>query len=108
MIQAAGIFAQAHGAALFIDVLLIGHQVDDRIRRVGIDLAGMRAGQAEHVAGVFHHGHLHAQADAQKRHVILARILHGGNLAFQTALAETARHKHAGAARQLFAHVFPA
>ena len=103
--QPAGIFAQPHRAALLVDMLLVGHQVDHRVRRVGVNLAGVRAGQTEHVAGVFHHGHLHAQTNAQKRHAMLAGILHGGNLALQPALAEAARHKHAAAARQLLRRV---
>ena len=98
--QAAGIFAQPHRAALLVDMLLVGHQVDHRVRRVGVNLAGVRAGQAEHVAGVFHHGHLHAQTNAQKRHAVHAGILHGGNLALQPALAEAARHEHAAPPRR--------
>ena len=70
----------------------------------GIELAwSMRAGQAQHVAGIFHHGHLHAQADAQKR----ARCSRGHTARRQILpsiprLAEAAGYKNAVATRQLF------
>ena len=76
-------------------MLLIGHQVDDRIGRGGVDLGRMRAAQARHVARKFHNRHLHAQADAQERHAVLARIAHRGDLALQPARAEAAGHQHA-------------
>ena len=42
------------------------------------------------VAGEFDDGQLHAEADAEVRHLVLAGIADGGDLAFGTAPAETA------------------
>ena len=52
-----------------------GDQRDDRIRRVVVVFAGVGFGQAGHVAGEFDHRHLHAVADAEVRHAVLAREL---------------------------------
>ncbi len=41
------------------------------------------------------HGHLHAEADAEIRHVALARELRRANFAFGAALAEAAGHQDA-------------
>ena len=41
------------------------------------------------------HRHLHAEADAEIRHVALARELRRADLAFGAALAEAARHQDA-------------
>ncbi len=49
----------------------------------------MRTGQTGHIAGVFDHRHLHAQADAKIGYLVLARVAHGGNLALYPALTET-------------------
>ena len=41
-IDFAGISAEPHGAALGQVALLIGHQIDDRVRAVGLKLTGIR------------------------------------------------------------------
>ena len=45
--------------------------------------------------GEFDGGHLHAQADAEVRHFVLARKTRCTDLAFNTALAKTAGHQNA-------------
>jgi hypothetical protein len=44
------------------------------MRRVGIEFRGMRLVQFQHVARKFNGGNLHAQAQAQVGHLVLARI----------------------------------
>ncbi len=84
---------QAHGAALLGHVLLRAHQVDDTIRTIRIELGRAGAGKADDVAGKFAHGHLHTQANAQIRNLVLAGELGREDLALQGALAEAARTK---------------
>src|SRR5215207_2420249 len=65
-------------------------QVDDRVLGVRVELAGVRAIHADHVAGEVGDRHLHAEADAQVRDALLARDARGGDLALDAALAEAA------------------
>ncbi len=94
----AGVGAQAHGAALVFHVLLLGHEVNDegraRGRRVG-EFGGSGAVQAARVAGKRADGRLQPQADAQKRHVVLAGVAGRGDLALEGAGAEAAGHEDA-------------
>ena len=66
------------------------HEVDDRVRASRVELAGVGAGQAQHVAGVLDGHHLHAEAQAEARDVVLAGVAGGGDLALDAALAEAA------------------
>src|SRR5262249_30269162 len=50
-------------------------------------------GQAHDVARVFHHRHLKAQADAEKRNLLFASKANGSDLPLGTANAKTARHE---------------
>ena len=50
---------------------------------------------AEQVARRLDHRHLHAEADAEERHLAFARELDGVDLALGAALAEAARHQDA-------------
>src|SRR3990170_3156559 len=76
------------GAALdaAVAVLPLGDEGDDRMRRVGVELGRIGPRKADHVAGEFDHGELHAKANAQVRHPVLARVLDGLHLAFDAAL----------------------
>ncbi len=87
--------AEAHRAAHVLDVLLLGQQVDDRVRRLGVELGGVGAGHAADVARELGHGALHAQADAEERDLVLAAVLDGLDLALDAALAEAAGHDDA-------------
>src|SRR5918999_1361837 len=54
---------QSHGAAHVPHFLLLGQQVDDRERRLGVELGGVGPLHAGHVASEVGHGDLHTQAD---------------------------------------------
>ena len=47
-----------------------------------------------HVTRELDDGNLHAQADAQIRHLVLTREARSGDLAFHATLAEAARYQH--------------
>src|SRR2546427_4889921 len=93
--------AQAHRAALVGDGPLLRQEVDDPVRRLRIDLRGVRAGEAAHVPRVLDHRALHAQADPEVRHAPLARVAHRFDLAEDPAVAEAARHQDAVDAAEL-------
>jgi hypothetical protein len=85
-----------------VAVLPLGDQRDDRVRRVGIELGRVRVRERRAVARVLDHGELHAEADAEVRDAVLARVADRLDLAFDAALAEAARHEdrvHAGERR---------
>ena len=62
---------------------------------VGAELGRVGLGDAAQIARRLDHRHLHAEADAEIRHVALARELRRPDLALGAALAEAARHQDA-------------
>src|SRR5690242_2817334 len=72
----ARIRAQAHRAALLIDVLLLFHDVDNRVGRALVDFARVGALEPQYVARVLDHHHLQAKTDTENRHSILTRVPH--------------------------------
>src|SRR3546814_639755 len=68
-----------------------GDEADDRLCR-GAELRCGRAFDAR-AARAFDAGHLHAKANAEERHLPLARAADAGDLAFGTAFAKTAELK---------------
>ena len=65
--EVARVGAQPHGAAHVHHALLLGQQVDHRVRRGRVELRGVRAHQAAHVPGELDHRALQAQAEPQER-----------------------------------------
>ena len=101
----AGISAQTHGRTHLIHIPLFGHQVNDRIRRIRIQFAGMCAYHAGQMSGVFHHGHLHPQADAEQGHLLFSGPADGVEHAVDTAGAKAAGDDNAVDSAQHFCHV---
>ena len=62
--------------------------------RVRVDLGRVGLVQTAHVAAELDHRHLHAKADAQKRHALFAGVAHGRNLALGAALAKAHRDQY--------------
>ncbi len=93
--ELARVSAQAHGAALFSDVLLFVHQVDDRVGGILVEFRGVGVLPAEYIAGEFNHAALHAKADTEQRNLVFAGILDGHTLAVHAAAAETSRNQNA-------------
>ena len=60
---------------------------------LGIEFGAVRALETGHVARELDHRELHAEADAEVRHLVLARVADRLDLAFHAALAEAARHQ---------------
>ena len=71
-----------------------GHQADHRLRRRA-ELGRVGVLDAAQIARRLDHRHLHAEADAEIRHVALARELRRADLALGAALAEAAGHQDA-------------
>lgn len=89
-LEFARIDAEAHGAAFFGDVFLVGHEVDDRIGSVGDEFGGVCVFHAAYVSGEFNDSALHAEAESEEGDVVHPGIADGGNLAFDAAVAEAA------------------
>ena len=77
--------AQAHRAADVGDFLLLGQEVDDRVRRLGIELGRVGAVEAGDVAGELDDRDLHAEADAEERDALLAGDARRADLALDAA-----------------------
>ena len=95
--------AEAHGAAEVAALAALlelvaphpfRHQADDGLGRLA-ELGRARLVDAAQIARGLDGRHLHAEADAEIGHVVLARELGGEDLAFRAALAEAARHEDA-------------
>ena len=86
---------QAHSASLVGDVLLVGHEVDDRIGALGVKLGGVGTREATGMARKLRDGNLESQAHAQKGDLSGARSLSREDLALDAALAEASGHKDA-------------
>src|SRR6266508_2661223 len=67
--------------------------MNDRVRRLQIELAGIGVLKATDVAGKLHNRHLHAETNAEERNPILASVTDGRDLSFAAAIAETAGNK---------------
>ena len=81
---------EAHGAALFGDVALTFHEVDDWMRRLGIEFKRVRTGESEGVSGVLDRHDLQTEAKAEARNVMFSRHRRSRDLAFHTTLAKAA------------------
>src|SRR6185503_3397491 len=86
---------ETHGAALFGDAGLIGHQIDHLLVRAGVELARVGGLPAHHAARELDGRDLHAEAQPEVGHAGLAREACRADLAFDAAFAEAARHQHA-------------
>src|SRR5919201_1095539 len=86
---------EPHRAALVGEATLLGQEVDDRMRRVRIELRGIRAGEPAHVPRVLDHRALQTETDAEERHALLAGVSHRLDLAFDAAIPESAGHENA-------------
>ncbi|CDN42609.1 Uncharacterized protein BN871_BO_00110 [Paenibacillus sp. P22] len=103
--QLAWIEAKPHRAAHILDVLLLGEQIDDRIRRRRVDLGAVGSLHADDVPGIFDDGNLHAETDAEERNALLARITDRRDLAFDSPVPEAAGHQNAVHALQRFSRI---
>ena len=74
-------------------ILPLGDERDRRMRREAVELGAVRALEPEHVPAVLDDRELHAEADAEVWDGVLASVTDRGDLAFDAALAETARHQ---------------
>src|SRR5579875_433776 len=85
----------AFGAALdLVAPRPFGEQPHHR-RGARAEFRARRLGQPREIARAFDHRHLHPEADAEERHLALARELHRGDLPLGAALAEAAGHEDA-------------
>ena len=74
------------------EALLLLHRRDDRLGAVGVELGRGGLLQAGHVAGVLDDHALQAQAQAEGRDAVRARVGERAELALDAADAEAARH----------------
>ncbi len=81
---------EPHGAALVLDVLLGGHEIDHRIRRRGVELGRVGLGQAEDVAGELDDRALEAETQPEEGDALLAGVPDRGDLALDASRSEAA------------------
>ena len=73
--------------------------------RPEVHFGGIGVFPTQHVAGVFYHAALHAQADAEEGNAAGAGVFDGGELAGDAAFAETGRHQNALTIAQHLLHI---
>src|SRR5579859_2425219 len=86
---------QSHGSALFGDVALIGHDVDDRILSVGIELGAVRQIGMEQETSEVNNSDLHAETNAQEGYLLLPNIMRRADFALDSALSESRPNQYA-------------
>ena len=87
--------AEAHGGTLIDDVLLLLHDVDHRMRGVGVKLGGVGPLQLEDVAAVFDDRDLQPQAQAVIGNVVFAGVFGRRDFSLGAAVTEAARDQNA-------------
>ena len=90
-----GIGTQAHRATQVGHRLLVLHEVDDVIGRLGVHLGAVGVGKTQDVTCKLDDHALHAQADAKGGHVVLAAPPESDVFALNATLAESRRHDDA-------------
>ena len=88
-----GIGAEAHRRALVLDAALSGIRSMTGCLAFGSNSARVRASELAHVARELDDRELHAEADAEERHAVLARVADRVDLALDAAIAEAAGHE---------------
>src|SRR5699024_2017793 len=84
----AGAGSQPQRPALVHALALAGHEVDDLVGALRVELAGVRARKARRVPRELDYRRLHAQADAEVRQVPLTRVPRRGEHTLRSAQAE--------------------
>ena len=87
--QLAGLGSQPHGASFEGSVALFVHHGNYGMLGLRIEFDGMGLGKFQDVSGEFDDGGLHAQAEAEKRHLVFTSVAHGGNFAFDASFAKS-------------------
>ena len=85
----AGIRAKSHRAAHVGDGLLVLHEVDDVVGRLGVNLGAVGIGETQDVACKLDDHALHTQADAEGGHIVLTTPPEGDILALDATLSES-------------------
>ena len=71
-----------------------GEQIDDRVRRVALELGRVGAREPCDVPRELHHRELHAEADPEEGDLVLAGVADRRDLPFRSSVAEPARDEH--------------
>ncbi len=92
--ELAGVFAEPHRPAEFVDPEEIAQLEDDLRRRVRVALGRIGIGKSGNIARVLDRGPLESVADAEVRDLLLARDFGGLHHAARAAIAEAAGHEN--------------
>src|SRR5262249_17311825 len=95
---------ETHRAAFLDHLFLVVEHRNYPVRRAGIEFGRMRLFEMEYVARKFDRGDLHAQAQAEVRNFLLARIFGRGDFALDAAFAKATRDENAAEPLQNFVH----
>jgi len=90
-LERAVIAAQAHGRTFVDHALLVLHHVDDRMRRLGIELHAIGPLQAEDMPRKFDHRDLKAEAQAVVGDLVFSGEPGSRDLALRATITKTAR-----------------
>src|SRR4051812_39457565 len=92
-LEDAWIRSETHRAAFVYDGFLVEHDVDDRMCRVAIELDRVCPDKPTDVPCKFDDRELHAETDAEERHLVFTRVTNRVDLSFGAAITKTTRNQ---------------
>ena len=92
-----GVFAKAHRASLCGYALLLGHEIDNKMLRIGGELGRVCILPAENMARKFYDRDLKSEANAEVRNVVFACIFCRKYHSLNTAVSEAAGNENTAA-----------
>ena len=101
-----GIAAQPQGASL-VDVLaLAGHEINDLMGALFVELAGVCIGHPGHIPGVLNDGNLHTKANSEEGQIVGPGVVCGGNHTCNAPVTEAAGNDDAVQSGKLHGYAF--
>src|SRR5690625_4329343 len=90
----ASVSTEAHYRFFGIESPFLLLQIDNRMRRLPIELSAVCSFKSENFAGKINHGYLHAQANSEIRDFVFARIAGRGDFPICSAVSKSARNQN--------------
>ena len=93
-IKDAFVCTETKGTAEICHIVLIRHNMDDRMCCVWIQLGTVCICITQYMAGKLNDCHLHTKAETKKWYIVCTGVFNSGDLAFDTSVTKTAGNEN--------------